>query len=188
MIIRSTMVENRIKHRQNSHLIIHCPTSEGVSEVSERASKRVSAGKGASEASSPEQAIEWVVRVNERTSERTSEWPSTQCVSSWIIRPTVWRRRRRRKRRRKRLFLWRLSVSPWERCLEGRGHRGRRVPPRKCNRRTPDAFPTEKKDVQKRLLLYGSEQPDVGTFASTEEGRSKVSSAEQSNEWAVRAN
>ena len=34
-----TMVENRKKHRKNSHLIIHCPTSEGVSEVSERASE-----------------------------------------------------------------------------------------------------------------------------------------------------
>ena len=28
------------KHRINSHLIIHCPMSEGVSEVSERASER----------------------------------------------------------------------------------------------------------------------------------------------------
>ena len=28
------MVESRKKHRQNSHPIIHCPTSEGVSEVS----------------------------------------------------------------------------------------------------------------------------------------------------------
>ena len=28
------MVENRKKHRQNSHLIIHFPTSEGVSKVS----------------------------------------------------------------------------------------------------------------------------------------------------------
>ena len=34
-----TMVENRKKHRQNSHLIIHFPTSEGVSEVSERANE-----------------------------------------------------------------------------------------------------------------------------------------------------
>ena len=34
-----TMVENREKHRQNSHRIIHCPTSEGVSEVSERANE-----------------------------------------------------------------------------------------------------------------------------------------------------
>ena len=34
-----TMVENRKKHRQNFHPIIHCPTSEGVSEVSERANE-----------------------------------------------------------------------------------------------------------------------------------------------------
>ena len=39
----STMVVNEKKHRQNSHLIIHFPTSEGVSAV-----------EGASEASSPE--------------------------------------------------------------------------------------------------------------------------------------
>ena len=31
-----TMVENR---KKNSHSIIHCPTSEGVSEVSERANE-----------------------------------------------------------------------------------------------------------------------------------------------------
>ena len=36
------MVENRKKHRQNSHLIIHCPTSEEVSEASERANGRAS--------------------------------------------------------------------------------------------------------------------------------------------------
>ena len=34
-----TMVENGKKHRQNSHLIIHFPTSEGVSEGSERANE-----------------------------------------------------------------------------------------------------------------------------------------------------
>ena len=38
--------------------IIHFPTIEGMSEVSERASKRVSAAEGASAASSPEQANE----------------------------------------------------------------------------------------------------------------------------------
>ena len=43
------------KHRQNSHPIIHCPMSEGVSEVS-GASERVSAAEGLSKASSPEQA------------------------------------------------------------------------------------------------------------------------------------
>ena len=41
------------KHRQNSRLIIHFPTSEGVSEVS-GASERVSAAEGASKANSPE--------------------------------------------------------------------------------------------------------------------------------------
>ena len=30
-----TMVQNGQKHRIDSHLIIHCPTSEGVSEASE---------------------------------------------------------------------------------------------------------------------------------------------------------
>ena len=34
-----TVVENRKKHRQNSHLLIHFPMSEGVSEVSERANE-----------------------------------------------------------------------------------------------------------------------------------------------------
>ena len=43
------MVENGKKHRQNSHLIIHCPTSKGVSEVSEGVSE-VSAAEGTSEA------------------------------------------------------------------------------------------------------------------------------------------
>ena len=39
------MVQNRQKHKLNSHLNIHCPTSEGVSEVSgasERANRQVS--------------------------------------------------------------------------------------------------------------------------------------------------
>ena len=34
-IVGFTMGQNRKKHRQNSYFIIHCPTSEGVSEVSE---------------------------------------------------------------------------------------------------------------------------------------------------------
>ena len=33
------MVEKK-KHRQNNNLMIHCPTSEGVSEVSERANEQ----------------------------------------------------------------------------------------------------------------------------------------------------
>ena len=37
---RSTMVHNIKKHRIKSHPIIHCPTSSGVSEVSEQISER----------------------------------------------------------------------------------------------------------------------------------------------------
>ena len=59
-IQRPTMVENGKKHNQNSHLIIHFPTSEGMSEVSE-----------------------WC----ERTSERTSEWPSTSVCILGCYRP-----------------------------------------------------------------------------------------------------
>ena len=55
--LHHTMVENRKKHRQNSHLLIYSPTSEGVSEVSE-VSKQVRAVEGASEASSLEQVKE----------------------------------------------------------------------------------------------------------------------------------
>ena len=65
------MGQNRKKNirRMNNQLIIHCPTSEGVSkvsegvsEVSERANK-CSGGRERSEQSG--------------ASERTSEWPST---------------------------------------------------------------------------------------------------------------
>ena len=35
--MEGTMGQNRKKHRINSHLIIHFPTSSGVSEVSEQA-------------------------------------------------------------------------------------------------------------------------------------------------------
>ena len=84
-----TMVQNRKKHRTNSHPTIHSPTSLLVNEVSEWISEWVS-----------EQANEWVSeRANEwaqwrawakrtvwskqmserceKTSKRTSEWPST---------------------------------------------------------------------------------------------------------------
>ena len=40
MALDITMVQNRKKLRKNSHLIIHFPTSSGVSEVSERASEQ----------------------------------------------------------------------------------------------------------------------------------------------------
>ena len=44
------------KHRQNSHPIIHCPTSEGVSEVSERTSER-SGGRERSEQSGASERV-----------------------------------------------------------------------------------------------------------------------------------
>ena len=59
--------QNGEKHRISSHPIIHCPTSSGVSEVSEQA-KWVSAAEHASEASRGEQGNEWTMQANERTS------------------------------------------------------------------------------------------------------------------------
>ena len=80
------MVENRKKkHRQKSHPIIHCPTSEGVSEVSE----------GVSEVS--ERANEWAQRRarakravgskrmnerSERTDERVAQYSN---LYSWLF-------------------------------------------------------------------------------------------------------
>ena len=60
------MVENGKKHRPNRHLIIHCPTSEEVSERAQRSAraKQVGQSKQISE------QCEW-------TSNQTSEWPST---------------------------------------------------------------------------------------------------------------
>ena len=81
------MVENGKKHRQNSHPIIHFPTSEGVSEVSER----VSVAEGASEASSPEQASKG---ATEGTDKRVAQYFS---LYSWLFWPTVKRRTRMKK-------------------------------------------------------------------------------------------
>ena len=70
---RSTMVKNRKKHRQNSHPIIHCPTSEGVSEVSERANE------WAQRRARAKRAV-WSKRTSERCERKskwTSKWPST---------------------------------------------------------------------------------------------------------------
>ena len=67
------MVENRKKHRQNSHPIIHCPTTEGVSEVSKRANEWVQQRARAKRTVRSKRMSERF----ERTSERTSEWPST---------------------------------------------------------------------------------------------------------------
>ena len=64
-----TMVESRKKHRQNSHPIIHCPTSKGVSE---RVNEWVSERSGGLERSEQSQASEQVSGASERTSERPS--------------------------------------------------------------------------------------------------------------------
>ena len=54
------MGQFREKHRIISYLIIHCPTSEGVSEVSERANQRAV------------RANECVVRANKRTDQQVA--------------------------------------------------------------------------------------------------------------------
>ena len=61
------------KHRINSHLIIHCSTSEEVSEMSERANEGAQRGARAKRAVRSKQTSEQC----EQTSEWTSEWPST---------------------------------------------------------------------------------------------------------------
>ena len=61
-----TMVENRKKHRQNSHPIIHCPTSEGVSEVSERANEWAQRRARAKQAVWSKWTSERCKRTNER--------------------------------------------------------------------------------------------------------------------------
>ena len=73
-----TMVQNRKKHRINSHLIIHFPTSEGVSKVSERANEWAQRSARAKRVGRSKQTNERY----ERTSERTSEWPSTYI---WVL-------------------------------------------------------------------------------------------------------
>ena len=82
---QGTMVQNRKKHRINRHIIIHCPTSEVVSKVSERASEQLSAAEHVSKASSAEQANEWAVRVNERADERVAQYFSLYFWLFWLI-------------------------------------------------------------------------------------------------------
>ena len=77
---KDTMVENRTKLRQNSHPIIHCPTSEGVSEVSERTSE-CSGGRERSEQS---EASERVSGASKRANGRASG-PVLQSVFLAVI-------------------------------------------------------------------------------------------------------
>ena len=68
-----TMVQNRKKNREKSHLILYSPKSEGVSEVSEQANKWVQRSLQAKQ-----------VGPCERTSKWTSEWPSTAvCIPGY---------------------------------------------------------------------------------------------------------
>ena len=55
---KGTMVENGKKHRQNCHPIIHCPTSEGVSEVSERCEGEGRKGGAKKESTGPMKSVE----------------------------------------------------------------------------------------------------------------------------------
>ena len=70
------MVENRKKHRQNSHPIIHCPTSEGVSKVSKRS--------GGREQSEQSKASEQMSGASERANGRASG-PVLQSVFLAVI-------------------------------------------------------------------------------------------------------
>ena len=71
------MGQNRKKLRKNSHLIIHFPTSEGVSKVSERANEWAQRRARAKRAVRSERTSERC----EQTSKRTSKWPSTSvCI------------------------------------------------------------------------------------------------------------
>ena len=71
------MVQNRKKHWKNSHLIIHFPTSEGVSEVS--------AAERTSEASRAEQANEWAVQANEQMDKRVTHWVTDPVLHSRFL-------------------------------------------------------------------------------------------------------
>ena len=68
-----TMGQIRKIHRINSYLINHCPTSEGVSEMSERMSEQAQRSVRAKRVVRSEQMSERCVR----TSERRSKWPTT---------------------------------------------------------------------------------------------------------------
>ena len=77
------MVENGKKHRQNSHLMNHCPTSEGVSEVSERANEWAVRRARAKRAVRSKRTSERC----ERTDERVAQYFS---LYFWFIWPTVY--------------------------------------------------------------------------------------------------
>ena len=70
------MVQN---HLISQHLIIHFPTSPGVTE---RGSKWMSASERASKVSRVEKIIEWAVLVNEQMDEQANGWANSS-VLTW---------------------------------------------------------------------------------------------------------
>ena len=94
------MGQNRKKLRKNSHLIIHFPTSKGVSKVSER----VNAVERASKASTAEQVNEWAVRANERVAQYFN-------LYTWLFWPTVVKKKRRKRMRREMIVIF--MVRDW---------------------------------------------------------------------------
>ena len=76
-----TMVENRKKHRQNSHLINHCPTSERVSEWASQWAQRRARAKRAVLSKRTSERCKW-------TKERTG--PVLQSVFFVILAHSVW--------------------------------------------------------------------------------------------------
>ena len=86
------MGQNRKKHRQNSRPIINCPTSEGVSKVSEWVNKWVQRRAWAKRAVRSKR----MSARCERMSGRTSKWPISVLFYFW---PLCDRSKLRRKRR-----------------------------------------------------------------------------------------
>ena len=83
------MVQNRKKHRKNSHLIIHFPTSEGVS-ATERLREGVSKRSRACELSKQGRARELVIGASERANKQMDEGMAQYfCLGFWLIWSTV---------------------------------------------------------------------------------------------------
>ena len=81
-----TMVEDGKKHRQNSHLIIHFLTNEGVSEVSERANEWAQRRAGA------KQAVSILVCSRPRwggCARRNLFWWDFHCFMNWSQLPIL---------------------------------------------------------------------------------------------------
>ena len=86
-----TMIQNSKKHRINTHPIMHSPTSEGVSKVSERANEWARQSAREKRAMWSKRASEQCEQMSERISERLStyvwvvDWFGSQCNGSFCI-------------------------------------------------------------------------------------------------------